>query len=671
MLSLPLFRLDLGAVSGGGGGAAAVLSGSAVAENASLSTVIGTLSVLNGTGSYTFSITADPDNKFALSGDDLINDGTFNYEAATSHSVTIEADNGVDDPVSRTFTIIVTNVYEAANLSALSLDDTDIPEDASATVNITGATSGSTITLLSGSLPTGMTLNSGARTISGTPTTAGESTFTLRETLADSANSPRDTALSLTVSAAVVITTPVLGDAAVPNIAGDWRPVYEIDFVDAYPTGGGIGDVVQLRWGESEAEAELATPEEATVSEDWFIDGFEPFPGLGDYGATLTPPTDLVFQGRIKRGSNYSAWSNFHTLAIADGVMTAPGWTDLTEQTGGERVWSSGETVAGMASGAYARLLGTGPLKVGSTVYEAGDEVQVQNGDTLYAGVDTSSTPEATVDNVVSNRGVALETFSAQTEGAAPSLPQSGSLAVHYDISDLAMLWQTNTGTTAVASDGDVVGTWKDWTANVRDLTSAANDTTRPVYRTGGGYPYLEFDGSNDILRWLGDLGLWNASGYTAAIAFHSANNAANKTLLGCGNTGSSNQVISIAHSVLANADNATGWIRNNSGVDVLGSSVDITTGFDEADRVLIIVDNGSSVQMYLDGTAGTARNYTRGSNSLTLNTFSIGGLLRNTAGLFFATRIHGVAVWPGINLDSTDRATVTTAFGALQGRTL
>ena len=120
MLSLPMFRLDLGAVSGGGGGAAAVLSGSAVAENASLSTVIGTLSVLNGTGSYTFSITADPDNKFALSGDDLINDGTFNYEAATSHSVTIEADNGVDDPISRTFTITVTNVYEAANLSALS-----------------------------------------------------------------------------------------------------------------------------------------------------------------------------------------------------------------------------------------------------------------------------------------------------------------------------------------------------------------------------------------------------------------------------------------------------------------------------------------------------------------------------------------------------------------------
>lgn len=87
-------------------------------------------------------------------------------------------------------------------LFALALDDTSVPEDSAATINITGATSGSTITVQSGSLPSGMTLNSGARTISGTPPTAGSSSFTLRETLADSPNSPRDTALNITISAA-------------------------------------------------------------------------------------------------------------------------------------------------------------------------------------------------------------------------------------------------------------------------------------------------------------------------------------------------------------------------------------------------------------------------------------------------------------------------------------
>ena len=88
------------------------LSANSIAEGAS-GRLVGTLSVSSGSGSYTFSITADPDNKFAIDGDDLETDAALNYEAATSHSVTIEADNGVDDPISRTFTINVTNVIEA------------------------------------------------------------------------------------------------------------------------------------------------------------------------------------------------------------------------------------------------------------------------------------------------------------------------------------------------------------------------------------------------------------------------------------------------------------------------------------------------------------------------------------------------------------------------------
>lgn len=100
-------------------------------------------------------------------------------------------------------------LYSASTplLGALSLDDTSVPEDAAATVNILGATATSTIAVQTGSLPTGMTLNSGARTISGTPTTPGTYNFTLRETLAGYGNSPRDTALTITVTTAGVTTT--------------------------------------------------------------------------------------------------------------------------------------------------------------------------------------------------------------------------------------------------------------------------------------------------------------------------------------------------------------------------------------------------------------------------------------------------------------------------------
>lgn len=87
------------------------LSNGSISEGAADNTKVGDLSVANGSGTYAFTITSDPDNKFAIANDDeLIIDELLNYETATSHQVTIEADNSVDDPISRTFTISVIDV---------------------------------------------------------------------------------------------------------------------------------------------------------------------------------------------------------------------------------------------------------------------------------------------------------------------------------------------------------------------------------------------------------------------------------------------------------------------------------------------------------------------------------------------------------------------------------
>jgi hypothetical protein len=102
--------------AGGGGAAEAIitLSPATIVEGAS-GRKVGDLSVANGSGSYTFSITADPDNKFTIAnGDELTLDNAIDYETATSHLVTIEADNGVDTPISRQFTITVTDVDDTA-----------------------------------------------------------------------------------------------------------------------------------------------------------------------------------------------------------------------------------------------------------------------------------------------------------------------------------------------------------------------------------------------------------------------------------------------------------------------------------------------------------------------------------------------------------------------------
>jgi sugar/nucleoside kinase (ribokinase family) len=108
----------LGRLGGRGGSGVAVprifLSATSIAEDAADNSVVGALTVSNPTGTYVFTIEPgdDPDNKFAISGDNLIIDELLDYETATSHLVTITANPDVGDTITRQFTITVTNVAE-------------------------------------------------------------------------------------------------------------------------------------------------------------------------------------------------------------------------------------------------------------------------------------------------------------------------------------------------------------------------------------------------------------------------------------------------------------------------------------------------------------------------------------------------------------------------------
>lgn len=99
-------------------GARISLDDTTIAENSAQGTLVGNLSVVNGSGSYTFTLTDTAGSRFQLDGVDtsLLEVGAtgLNYEAATSHSITVEADNGVDPVISRTFTIILTDVDDTA-----------------------------------------------------------------------------------------------------------------------------------------------------------------------------------------------------------------------------------------------------------------------------------------------------------------------------------------------------------------------------------------------------------------------------------------------------------------------------------------------------------------------------------------------------------------------------
>jgi hypothetical protein len=97
-------------------GARITLSNDNLPENSSVGALVGALAVVGGSGGYTFSITADPDNKFAIDGVDntrLEIDNTLDFETAQTHSVTIEA-AGSGGPYTRTFTIYVADIDEVA-----------------------------------------------------------------------------------------------------------------------------------------------------------------------------------------------------------------------------------------------------------------------------------------------------------------------------------------------------------------------------------------------------------------------------------------------------------------------------------------------------------------------------------------------------------------------------
>ncbi len=99
--------------------AALYLSGlNQATEGAAPGTVIGTLQVIGGTGTYTFTKTADPSAKFTLAAGVLSTAGTWDYEGgATFFPVTITADNAAGSVLVRVINVRIIDI-PAALLSA-------------------------------------------------------------------------------------------------------------------------------------------------------------------------------------------------------------------------------------------------------------------------------------------------------------------------------------------------------------------------------------------------------------------------------------------------------------------------------------------------------------------------------------------------------------------------
>ncbi len=100
------------------------LSGNSIAENSTNGTVVGGLTATDPTSgeTLTFSMVVSAGGRFGINGTDLVvADGLLlNFEANTSHSVTVRVTDSAGNTYEEAFTINVTDVNEAATLISLT-----------------------------------------------------------------------------------------------------------------------------------------------------------------------------------------------------------------------------------------------------------------------------------------------------------------------------------------------------------------------------------------------------------------------------------------------------------------------------------------------------------------------------------------------------------------------
>ena len=82
------------------------LSNATILDTTAPGSLVGTLSVVGGTGTYTYTLLSNPGGYFAISGSNL---NTALAVTAGIYPITIQADNGAGSVIIGTFTITVTH----------------------------------------------------------------------------------------------------------------------------------------------------------------------------------------------------------------------------------------------------------------------------------------------------------------------------------------------------------------------------------------------------------------------------------------------------------------------------------------------------------------------------------------------------------------------------------
>ncbi len=168
-----------------------------------------TLTAIGGKTPYIWSITLGTlPAGLTLNGSTGVISGTPTLAGTSNFTIQVTDANGATASQALSITI-----YSALSIGTASLSDGTVSLSYTQTLTASGGKTPYTWSITTGSLPAGLSLNTSTGVISGTPTTAGTSNFTVRVT--DANNAFVDRALSITIYAALSITTTALSDGTV------------------------------------------------------------------------------------------------------------------------------------------------------------------------------------------------------------------------------------------------------------------------------------------------------------------------------------------------------------------------------------------------------------------------------------------------------------------------
>jgi len=213
--------------------------------------------------------------------------------------------------------------------------------------------------------------------------------------------------------------------------------------------------------------------------------------------------------------------------AGAPGSGSAPIIDTLAYNAGTNEISFNTDTISGTA---YYELAATStPMAAAAIEASAMGSIAVSAGTVTEIEDWSLETPGTYWLNVVHKSGGGVYSNVLNLEVEIPSFNPATLAAIFLDASDISTLWTDNAGTTQVTTTADPVGSVTNL-GTLGGLMTNTGATDRPIYTESGALRYLQGDGSNDYLKWVGTNGdIDLSSGYYIIMGIHENTAGASK----------------------------------------------------------------------------------------------------------------------------------------------